>query len=69
MSGGDAAHKLAAPCRHIGADRLLRLLKEIEEEAGKEEVTADLKGQAIEVREAYQSVRRQIRDHLAKMST
>jgi signal transduction histidine kinase/FixJ family two-component response regulator len=61
---GDAAHKLASPCRHIGADHLLSILKAIEEEAEQEPVHADLRARAEMAGKAYQSVRKRILDHL-----
>ena len=61
---GDAAHKLASPCRHIGADHLLSILKEIEEAADQEPVNTDLGSRAEMAGEAYQAVRKRILDHL-----
>jgi CheY-like chemotaxis protein len=61
---GDAAHRLASPTRHIGAEELLALLKAIEHGAEEETVTADLSAMAADVRREYDTVRKQIMAHL-----
>ncbi len=61
---GDAAHKLASPTRHLGAEDLLAGLKAIEQEAGEDEVTADFGAMAQAVKKEYDRVRQQIIQHL-----
>jgi len=61
---GDAAHKLAAPCRHIGADNLLSILKEIEQEAEMDPPASDLKEKAEKASREYLAVRQEVMDHL-----
>ena len=63
---GDAAHKLASPCRHIGADNLLVLLKEIEQDAEQKPVDGNLKRKAEDAGKAYQVVRKRILEHLGE---
>jgi len=63
MTGG-AAHKLVSPCRHIGAEALLDILKEIEMESDKKNSTMDMKMKAEEARIEYEIVKKQILDHL-----
>jgi len=62
---GDAAHKLASPCRHIGAETLRDILKVIEVESDKKNIVMDMKMKAEEARIEYEIVKKQILDHLS----
>lgn len=61
---GDAAHKLASPCRHIGAEKLVTVLKEIEQESEEEKLHPGMKAKAEAVREEYEWVRNLIIDYV-----
>ena len=61
---GDAAHKLASPCRHIGAEALLAILKEIELESENEKTELDMKKRAEEAQKEYGLIKELILDHI-----
>jgi len=65
-SVAELAHKIIAPCRHIGADRLTVNLKKIEELAryGKDEVL--LSGYIDEVKSDTATIISYIRDQMKK---
>ena len=62
---GNAAHKLASPCRHLGADELLNMLKEIEEWAEINPASFDFQGKANDVFIVYEKVKIELQKHLA----
>ena len=66
MDLGNAAHKLASPCRHIGAEELLHLIKEIEEGAEKDSSGIDFQGKANDVLILYEKVKIVLQKHLAE---
>lgn len=61
---GNIAHKLASPCRHIGADHLLSLLKEIENKSGTDSSCAELMQKAELAGDAYEKVKQAVLEHL-----
>lgn len=63
---GNAAHKLASPCRHLGADLLLAILKEIEQGAEIQAPMENLKELAVSVGKEYEQVKNQILKHLSE---
>ncbi len=61
----NAAHKMASPCRHIGARHLLENLKEIEKLADEQRGMETIQKRVPEIENEYQLVKNQIADHLA----
>ncbi len=65
---GDAAHKMASPCRHIGANILLDGLKRIESMTADDYTSFDkIRVSISAVEKEFAEVKRQIGDHLTKI--
>jgi|WetSurSiteA1Bulk_404760.scaffolds.fasta_scaffold00601_4 signal transduction histidine kinase/DNA-binding NarL/FixJ family response regulator len=73
IDGGDAvkameaAHRLTAPCRHIGADELYTCLKMIEEEAGNHKNMAKLAELSEALHRVFPEIKLFLQDHILKM--
>jgi HPt (histidine-containing phosphotransfer) domain-containing protein len=63
----ELAHKIVAPCRHLGADMLYNHLKTLENQAQNHENIANLAGLYENVQREYAVVKEALQDHLAKM--
>ncbi len=63
----ELAHKIVAPCRHLGADMLYTHLKELENQAQNHENIAKLAGLYENAEREFAVVKEALQDHLAKM--
>jgi len=61
---GGAAHKLASPCRHIGAEKLLSVLKDIETEPDPLKHEKELNTKAEEALQLFHKVKQKILEHI-----
>jgi len=60
----EEAHKLSSPCRHLGANRLLQILKQIENDVSPFNSTLDLQALIVQARIEYDFISIRITDHL-----
>lgn len=65
---GNAAHKMASPCRHIGAKHLLNNLKKIESLADDKGGMDTIQNLIPELEHEYEVVKKQITEHIASLS-
>ncbi|HPE57973.1 MAG TPA: ATP-binding protein [Bacteroidales bacterium] len=65
---GNAAHKMASPCRHIGAKHLLNNLKKIESLADEKGGMDTIQNLIPELEHEYEVVKKQITEHIASLS-
>jgi signal transduction histidine kinase/DNA-binding response OmpR family regulator len=63
----ELAHKIVAPCRHLGADMLYTHLKTLENQAQNHENIANLAGMYENAQSEFAVVKKELQDHLAKM--
>jgi len=64
----DTAHKLASPCRHIGAEKLLELVKRAEHESKVIKDSKQIKKTFAAIENEYQMVKNHINDHIIKLN-
>ncbi len=63
----NTAHKLASPCRHIGAEKLLDLIKKAESQSQLNSEVEQIRKTLAEIENEYQLVKRHINEHLLKL--
>jgi CheY-like chemotaxis protein/HPt (histidine-containing phosphotransfer) domain-containing protein len=63
------AHKIASPCRHIGAGKLLVLIKKIETQAETNTAVVQIKETFEEAGNEYQIVKKQINEHIDNLNS
>ncbi len=61
---GNSAHKLASPCRHIGADKLLAILKEIETASESNNPSINYNTRAADALNEFEIVKDEINNHI-----
>jgi len=61
------AHKMASPCRHIGADKLLEFIKNAEHESQLKSEAPQIKKILTDIENEYQLVKKQLIDHILKL--
>ena len=61
---GNSAHKLASPCRHIGADKLLAILKEIETASESNNPSINYNTRAADALNEFENVKDEINNHI-----
>ena len=64
---GNAAHKMASPCRHIGAATLLENIKKAEQLAEAKTKTIEISAVVEKVQIDYERVKEMIREHIEKI--
>lgn len=64
---GNVAHKMASPCRHIGAATLLENIKKAEQLAEAKTKTIEISAVVEKVQIDYERVKEMIREHIEKI--
>ncbi len=64
----NTAHKMASPCRHIGAEKLLELVKRAEHESQMNKDTRQIKKTFAAIENEYELVKSHIDDHIIKLN-
>jgi signal transduction histidine kinase/CheY-like chemotaxis protein/HPt (histidine-containing phosphotransfer) domain-containing protein len=62
------AHKLSSPCRHLGAHKLLLLLKQIENEFQPHDTSTDLKEMIQKANSEYDTIKQRVIEHLNSLA-
>jgi signal transduction histidine kinase/CheY-like chemotaxis protein len=64
----DVAHKISAPCKHVGANALYSCLKSIENYKGGNNGFSELKKLSVELKDEFGVLKNLLQAHLLKMS-
>jgi signal transduction histidine kinase/ActR/RegA family two-component response regulator/HPt (histidine-containing phosphotransfer) domain-containing protein len=64
----DTAHKISAPCKHVGANALYSCLKSIEKYNGQINGLSELRKLSVELKGEFDILRNKLEAHLLKMS-
>jgi HPt (histidine-containing phosphotransfer) domain-containing protein len=64
----DTAHKISAPCRHVGAKVLYSCLKSIEKNDGQNDGLSELKKLSLDASKEFDMIKNFLQSHLLKMS-
>jgi signal transduction histidine kinase/CheY-like chemotaxis protein/HPt (histidine-containing phosphotransfer) domain-containing protein len=64
----DTAHKISAPCKHVGAKLLYSYMKSIEQFSGQNDGLTELKRLSLDSRKEFEVLRNTLQAHLLKMS-
>lgn len=62
---GEMAHKIASPCKHLGAEKLYNLLKRMED-IGRNDKKEDLKPLINNAKEAFEEIKKELKNELTK---
>lgn len=61
------AHKMASPCRHIGAEKLLKFIKKAELQSETNTDSQEIKTTLSEIKNEYHLVKKHINQHILKL--
>ncbi len=64
----DTAHKISAPCKHVGANALYSCLKAIEKFNGNGDGLSELRKLSVDLKEEFDVLKDKLQAHLLKMS-